>query len=184
MIFNWSKFNESKSLSFNKDMAKEIIYYISEYSDPKIYITNKFYSIMDNEDFVMYDVSSDDIRQMIDKLVEFVNTHPDKKDILIQLYNEIRKINDVFPFIYEVEEFYQEFIDDDFEFMAWSSSSPHQEFNIELIKSKIKFEKAMEYSNPINNSLLRLKSNLYNTVIDKFSYQYDSLSIIIKLTKI
>jgi hypothetical protein len=164
MIKSWHKFNESQSNKLTKEMAQEIIYYVSEDSKPTKSIVDDIYGLINNNDdsFTMYETGYDDMKEMIEKLLSMCQNNPELTDKMIQIYHRIREEREIFPEAYEIEEIFSDFMDlEDFTFMIYSTES---EYTIKLNKwSQVDLPQFIKYSEDVNKYLYRLKSPDYET---------------------
>ena len=164
MIKSWHKFNESQSNKLTKEMAQEIIYYVSEDSKPTKSIVDDIYGLINNNDdsFTMYETGYDDMKEMIEKLLSMCQNNPELTDKMIQIYHRIREEREIFPEAFEIEEIFSDFMDlEDFTFMIYSTES---EYTIKLNKwSQVDLPQFIKYSEDVNKYLYRLKSPDYET---------------------
>jgi hypothetical protein len=170
MIKKWHKFNESQSNKLTKEMAQEIIYYISEDSRPSKEIAVDIYNtIDDNDDFVMYETGYEEMKEMIRKLLSICQNNVELTEKMIQIYHKIRKEREIFPHAHEIEEMLLDFMDsEDFDFMIYSSK---YKYRIKLSKWKqANLSQFIKNCQDINKSLIRLESPDYKTKLSKCEY--------------
>jgi hypothetical protein len=164
MIKSWHKFNESQSNKLTKEMAQEIIYYVSEDSKPTESIVDDIYDLINNNDdsFTMYETGYDDMKEMIKKLLNMCQNNPELTDKMIQIYHRIREEREIFPEAFEIEEIFSDFMDlEDFDFMIYSDNHKYQ---IKLNKwTQVDLPQFIKYSEDVNKYLYRLKSPDYET---------------------
>lgn len=174
MIKSWHKFNESQSSGLTKEMAQEIIYYISEDSTPTKSIFADIYNAIGNhnDDFTMYETGYEDIKEMIKKLLSMCQNNPELTDKMIQIYHKIREEREIFPEAFEIEEIFSDFMDlEDFNFMIYSTES---EYKIRLSKSDVKnMDSFIKYCQEIRDYLIRLESPDYRTKLSRCEFLND-----------
>lgn len=160
-ISNWNKFNESVSDTFTEEMAQEILYYFSENSKPSKHIGalfDKWEEIIENN-FIMYETSYKEMKEMIKKLYGFAQTESlDFRDSMIEIYNKIREERKDFPEAYEIEDAFLDLIEGHgFSFMIYSDTS---EYQIKLHSpwggNSTKMEDFINYCNLIQNPISKL----------------------------
>ena len=168
MIKTWYKFNESQSEKLTKEMAQEIIYYVSEDSSPNKEIADDLYQFL-NDDFVMYETGYEDIKEMIKKLLSMCQNNPELTEKMVQIYHRIREEREIFPHAYEIEEMLSDFMDlEDFDFMIYSNTN---QYEIKLTKgSNVDLPQFIKYCEDVNKYLDRLKSPDYDTKLAKCEY--------------
>jgi hypothetical protein len=164
-INNWNRFNESVTEPFTEEMAQEIIYYFSENSKPSKHIGDlfdKWGEIIENN-FIMYETSYQEMKQMIKKMYSLCQTDVMFRDSMIEIYNEIRKERKDFPEAYEIEDAFLDLIEGHgFSFMIYS----------ELDKGKIKYQ--IKLHSPWGDNSMKLEDfinycNLMKNPISKLS---------------
>lgn len=179
MIKNWIIFNESTNEKFTLEMAQEIIYYFSENYEPSKEMSDIFYNghagITDRE-FIFYETSYDEMNDYIKKLYNLVNTESlTLMDDMIKLYHKIREERKNFPEIFEIEDLFLDLIESDkFDFMVYSN---RYNYKIRLSKTDknntITLEEYIKYCTQLNNELIRLKSDKYETKLMKCLFEQD-----------
>jgi hypothetical protein len=159
---NWIKFNESVKDTFTEEMAQEIMYYFSEDSSPSkelVKIFDIWLSELDIEDnFVMYETSYAEMKEMIKKLYGFVQTESlDFKDSMIQLYHKIREERKDFPEACEIEDTFLNLIENnDFNFMIYSTTSRYEIRLQSNVNNRYKLEDYINFCKLVNNSVSKI----------------------------
>lgn len=171
MIKSWKIFNESHSNELTKEMAQEIIYYLSEDSSPDKKITEEFYNLF-GEHFTYYETGYEDMKQFVKDLLSRCKGNQDLTDKMIQMYQRIRQKREIFPEAFEIEEIFADFMDlEDFTFMIYSTDS---EYRIRLSKNNVKdLDSFIKYCQDVRSYLIRLKSPDYRTKLTKCEFLND-----------
>ena len=160
-ISNWNKFNESVNDTFTEEMAQEILYYFSENSKPSKHIADLFdqwEEIIENN-FIMYETSYEEMKQMIKKMYGLVQTESlDFKDSMIEIYNKIREERKDFPEAYEIEDAFLDLIEGHgFSFMIYSGLSKYEiKLHSPWGGNSIKLEDFINYCTLIKNPISKL----------------------------
>ena len=181
MVKNWIKFNESQSNKLSKEMAHEIIYYISEGSEVTE-LSSHIDSFL-NDDFIMYESGHEDMKRMIKKLLSMCQNDPKLNDEMVRIYHKIREEREICPLTYEIEEMLSDFMDlENFNFMIYPNKD---EYKIKLSKwSGVTISQFSEYCTEVIKYLDRLKGPDYDTKLVEcyFSdYHETCLEFIIRL---
>jgi hypothetical protein len=159
-INNWNKFNESVSDTFTEEMAQEIIYYFSEESRPSKHIGDLVYKLGEiiESNFIMYETSYQEMKQMIKKMYSLCQTDVMFRDSMIEIYNEIRKERKDFPEAYEIEDAFLDLIEGHgFSFMIYSGLSKYEiKLHSPWGDNSMKLEDFINYCNLMKNPISKL----------------------------
>jgi hypothetical protein len=135
MIKNWSKFFESNQEELTEEMVQEILYTFGEDSkgynndDPEL---KDFLSSEDIwDDIVFYETDYDEMKEFTKTLLKNAQNNEWIKSECIKVYNVIRKKNDIFPHIYEIEDLYLSLIEK-YDFGFYVSIDMGSEYEIKL----------------------------------------------------
>lgn len=168
MIKNWNLFNESVSNELTKEQAQEIIYYFSEMSEPTSKIVIDFYSIFDDDHFVFYETSYEEMKQYVKDLQERCKGNEELTNKMIEIYEEIREERKIFPEAHEIESTFSDFMDlEDFHFMIYSDK---MEYTIRLGKNSTNLDSFTKYCHDVKKYLVRLESSDYETKLVKCEF--------------
>jgi hypothetical protein len=169
MIKTWHKFNESQSNKLTKEMAQEIIYYVSEDSRPSKEIADDIYHLIDDDSFIMYETGYEEMKEMIRKLLSMCQNNTELTEKMIQIYHKIREEREIFPHAHEIEEMLLDFMDsEDFDFMIYSSK---YKYRIKLSKwQQVNLTQFIKNCQDVNKSIIRLESPDYKTKLCKCEY--------------
>jgi hypothetical protein len=173
MIKSWKIFNESvDGGEFTKEMAKEIMYYFSEDSQPN----NDFSGIFEiieqrgysTREFIFYETGYDDINRMINYLYKIGGEDEVIKREGISTYQKIREERESFPHFYEIEERLSDFMDIyNFNFMIYSDS---KSYKIKLHKKGVSFDDFIKYCHSVLKYSKLLESPDYKTYLGECNY--------------
>jgi hypothetical protein len=166
MINNWKRFNENASGNFTEDMAMEIVYYISEDSNPNKEIEKLIFSNPEVEGlFRFYESGHSEYVAAIRKLLEKVNKGSlEFKDNMINVYNMIREERKDFPPIIEIENVLISLVDSGYGFRVGARSG---EYNIKLEKKKTTMKEFTETCLYLDDIIDDLQTPQCDSTIEK-----------------
>jgi len=188
MIRSWKLFNESVTEPFTEEMAQEILYYFSENSKPSKHIGDLFdkWGGIIESNFIMYETSYEEMKQMIKKLYGFAQTESlDFRDSMIEIYNKIREERKDFPEVYEIEDAFLNLIEGHgFSFMIYSDLSKYEiKLHSPWGENTMKLEDFINYCNLIKNPISKLSK--YRTKLVEcnfFDMRYSYCAFVVEIT--
>ena len=184
MIKNWSKFFESSQEEFTEEMSQEILYTFGENSTGYGVDTPELKSFLSSDDIwygiTFYETGYDEMKKFTQTLLGNAKNNEWVKSECIKAYNFIRKQNDIFPHIYEIEDMYLSLIEN-YGYNFYVDVSLGSSYTIRLIKSKRDQELSdfISMYHEVEKSLNRIKSNKYSAKL--FECLFDECSISFKI---
>ena len=186
MIKNWSKFFESNQEELTEEMVQEILYTFGEDSkgynndDPEL---KDFLSSEDIwDDIVFYETDYDEMKEFTKTLLKNAQNNEWIKSECIKVYKYIRKKNDIFPHIYEIEDLYLSLIEKyDFGFYVSIDMGSEYEIKLSNWSKNQTLQDFIMTCQEVEKSIKRIESPKHTTKLTECKYHERWVEFRIKL---
>lgn len=188
MIKSWNKFFEANEGEFTEEMAQEILYTFGEdskgYSNEDPQLMNFLRSEEVWNGITFYETGYDEMKQFTHQLLKNAEKNPEVKSECIRVYNYIRKQNEIFPEIYQLEDYYLSLIEK-YDFDLFINVDMSSNYQIRLCKWQSKYTLAdfIIMCQEVERSLKRLESTKYYTTLSACEYHKTFIDFKIELRK-
>lgn len=188
MIKSWNKFFEANESELTEEMAQEILYTFGVeskgYSDGDPQLKDFLRSEEVWNGIAFYETGYDEMKKFTHQLLKNAEKNPEVKSECIRVYNYIRKQNEIFPEIYQLEDYYLSLIEKyDFDLFIDVDMSSNYQIRLCKWQSKYTLSDFIIMCQEIERSLKRLESTKYYTKLSACEYHQTSVDFKIVLAK-
>lgn len=187
MIKSWNKFFEANEGEFTEEMAQEILYTFGEDSkgyrnDPQLQDFLRSEEVWNG--IVFFETGYDEMKEFTKNLLRNAEVNPEVKSECIRVYNYIRKQNEIFPEVYQIEDYYLSLIEKyDFDFLLDVDMGSNYEIRLSKWHGNYSINDFVNMCQEVERSLKRLESPKYYTKISKCEYGQSYIEFRVVLAK-
>jgi hypothetical protein len=188
MIKSWNKFFESNEGEFTEEMAQEILYTFGEDSkgyssdDPEIKDFLRSGAIWQGITF--YETDYSEMKEFTKTLMKNAERNPEVKAECIRVYNYIRKQNEIFPEIFQIEDYYLSLIEKyGFDFYVDIDMGSNYKIRLRLWERDKSLQDFITMCQEVEKSMKKVESSRYYTRLTKCDYSVYYIDFSVELKK-
>lgn len=188
MIKSWNKFFEANQDELTEEMAQEILYTFGEesvgYSNDDPQLKDFLRSDEVWKGITFYETGYDEMKEFTQTLLNNSEENPEVKSQCIKVYNYIRKQNEIFPEIYQIEDYYLSLIEKyGFDFYVDVNMGSTYKIRLRLWERDKSLQDFITMCQEVEKSMKKVESSKYHTRLTKCEYSVYSVDFTVELKK-